>query len=288
MHVVLPIQLVDGSVPTAADFMTLYQYLADIIEALPASAETAALPRSYGVGCTLSNNGVDAANDLDIAAGAWRADDDTEDLILTTGLTKRLDAAWAVGSAAGGLDTGTATVTTWYHVWLIKRPDTGAVDALFSTSATGPTMPANYTKKRRLGAVLTDATPAIIAFVQQGDDFRWNDSTGALDFNTTSGTSANTVTHRVPPGVVVQVFGGVAMSTTSVLYVSSLDTPDLAPSTTAWPLGDAGFGSGTPGNDHNPWSCKTNTSGQTRWRASATGTLRVATYGWIDRRGRDV
>ena len=42
-------------------------------------------------------------------------------------VVKRLDAAWAVGTNQGGLDTGAEGVSTWYHLWLIKRTDWSAV-----------------------------------------------------------------------------------------------------------------------------------------------------------------
>jgi hypothetical protein len=58
-----------------------------------------------------------------------------------------------LGTAAGALDTGAIANSTWYHVWLIERVDTGVVDVLFSLSATAPTMPANYTRKRRIGSM---------------------------------------------------------------------------------------------------------------------------------------
>jgi len=72
-------------------------------------------------------------------------------MTLASGLTKRLDANWAVGTNQGGLDTGSIANTT-YYVWLIQRSDTGVVDALFSLSSTSPTMPSNYDRKRLVGS----------------------------------------------------------------------------------------------------------------------------------------
>lgn len=261
-----------------------------VVGGVPAwAAPGAGLPRAYGAGCALSNNTTDATNDLDIAPGAWRSDDNTEDLVLASTLTKQLDVAWAVGPNAGGLDTGTKAVSTWYHVWLIKRPDTGVVDATFSESATAPTMPASYTKKRRLGAVRTDSSGAITAFVQSGDYTYWNVSTAAFDFDGATGTGANTVTHRVPTGVGVLAFGAFwSSSGTADGYLSPLSTPDLTPSSGAspsYPLQNLMRGLS---NTSAPWGpILTNTSGQTRWRFATSTTLKVATYGWIDRRGRD-
>jgi hypothetical protein len=101
-------------------------------------------------GLTLSNNSSDATNDIDIAVGSARSSDDSANMDLLSALTKRLDASWAVGSGNGGLDTGSVGNNT-YYIWLIKRSDTGVVDALFSTSATAPTMPSNYDLKALIG-----------------------------------------------------------------------------------------------------------------------------------------
>lgn len=106
-------------------------------------------------GLALTTNVADATNDIDIAVGSAASDDtDPVKMVLAAALGKRLDAAWAVGgtpgTAAGGLDTGAVGNST-YYVWLIRRPDTGVVDALFSLSATAPTMPTSYTQKRQLG-----------------------------------------------------------------------------------------------------------------------------------------
>ena len=35
--------------------------------------------------------------------------------------------AWAVGTGNGALDTGTIANSTWYHVYVIERTDTGAL-----------------------------------------------------------------------------------------------------------------------------------------------------------------
>ena len=104
----------------------------------------AASERGYAHGLTLANNVADATNDIDIAVGAAASDDATPTLLrLGAALTKRLDANWAVGTNQGGLDTG-AVANDTYHVWLIRRPDTGVVDVLFSLSATAPTMPVSH------------------------------------------------------------------------------------------------------------------------------------------------
>jgi hypothetical protein len=106
--------------------------------------------KSVIYGLTYANNAGDATNDLDIAAGGAMDSTGAYWMTLSAAITKQLDAAWAVGTNAGGLDTG-AVGNSDYYIWLIKRSDTGVVDALYSLSSTAPTMPTNYDYKRLIG-----------------------------------------------------------------------------------------------------------------------------------------
>ena len=64
-----------------------------------------ALPESYIAGLEISN-GTDTDHDIDIATGRCKDSTGAYDLILSSGLTKQIDAAWSAGDDAGGLDTG--------------------------------------------------------------------------------------------------------------------------------------------------------------------------------------
>lgn len=263
---------------------------ADVVQVIPAisggGGGSSFIPRGYIFGLTLSNNGTDATNDIDIAAGEAASDDVTPvALTLASSITKRLDAAWAVGSGNGGLDTGSASNTT-YHMWLIRRSDTGVVDVLFSTSASSPTMPANYDQKRRIGSIMR-VSSAIVAFTQLGDEFLRK--TGVLDVNlTTTGTSAVTRTLSVPTGV--QVWAKIAAQvggSGNVLFLSALDENDQAASATGAFTVKANSVSGEIAA---PVLIRTNTSAQIRSRmaqGSGGDPLRIFTQGWIDRRGQD-
>lgn len=129
------------------------------------------LPRAYLAGFTLANNVADAVNDIDVAAGECRDSTNTAD-IRGTAMTKRLDAAWAAGTAQGGRDTG-AIADGWWHVFAILNPTTGVSDYLFSLSASAPTLPSGYTVFRRVGSVLRSAA-TILAFKQTGDYFQYS------------------------------------------------------------------------------------------------------------------
>ena len=178
------------------------------------------LPLNYIAGL-ITSNGTDADHDIDIAVGVARSADDSLNLKLAAVLTKQIDAAWAVGDDQGGIDTGSVAVDTLYAIWLIKRPDTGVVDALFSTSFSAPTMPANYTKKRLIGAVLTDGSSNIEEYEQVGDRFTWTASQSVVsDSSLTSGVW-ETATILIPPSAVLIGWGETLLTTPYATYVNA-------------------------------------------------------------------
>lgn len=292
------IALAAGDIKDGLPCEVLYDEAADsaagawIVLNPQATTTTPALPPGYLYGLTLSNNGSDATNDIDIAAGSCRDIADAANIVLASALTKRLDAAWAVGTNQGGLDTGSIANTT-YHVYAIARSDTGVVDVLFSTSASSPTMPTNYDRKRRIGSILRESG-AIVGFVQDGDTFMRG--TPVSDANVSSPTStAVSLALSLPAGVKVLailgarlLFNGTSNSGFSVLF-SDLAQPDVTPTTDAFTfdLTASQFASSTNSSSGGMTTVRTNTSRQIRYRPTAgLSNLRISTYGWIDTRGR--
>lgn len=257
-------------------------------------------PRGYIDGLILSNNATDAAKDIDISAGVARDDGNAADMALPSVLVKRLDASWAVGTNAGGLDgsesvAGTPDADTWYHAWLIRRSDIGVVDALFSESATAPTMPTSYDQKRRIGAVLTDGAADIIAFTQHGDYFEW--VTRSLDVNENGnnfGISAVLGDLSTPLGIKTQarIILMIYDEASSAVIISSPDAADEAPvfSTSASAYGDVFLRSSVETHDAQDMMCWTNVSSQIRYRSTNAGAFtmfKIVTLGWVDPRGRN-
>lgn len=160
-------------------------------------------------GLTLSNDATNPNAVLDISAGVANSDDSSCLMKLPAPIVKSIASPWAAGSGVGGLDTGAVAALTWYHVYAIARTDAGAVDALFSVSATAPAMPAGYTKKRRIGSVKTDASGRILAFTQLGQWFYWKASTLDVNGVAASATAASKPVN-VPPGVNIMWRGIVA------------------------------------------------------------------------------
>jgi hypothetical protein len=254
-----------------------------------------ALPRSYLAGLTMSTAG--ASTTMSVAAG--QASDSTNAVMMTIASSiAKTTAAWAVGTAAGGLDTGAIANSTWYHFYEIMRPDTGVVDVAFSLNAVGTlgaNVPAAYTRVRRIGSGLTNGSAQWVAFTQDGDYFRW--SASVLDVNTTNpGTAAVTSALTVPTGVNVQAlvnaYVTTGASTTVGFILSDLAANDEAPSETAAPLMTAfqqAAGTGPFAIGVNA-QIRTNTSAQIRSRqkfSDASTIARIATLGWVDSRGRN-
>jgi hypothetical protein len=206
-------------------------------------------------------------------------------MVLSSALTKRLDAAWAVGSGNGGLDTGSIANTT-YHVWLIQRSDTGAVDVLFSASATSPTMPASYDRKRRIGSIIR-VSGAILAFTQVGDTFNLTASVTERSSTAAVGSALLTLT-AVPTGIVVspllstsQQHGTAGNAFTQIATAGkTLDASDAYTQTLL-------TSEVCIGKVRNIF---TNTSAQVQFGVViGAGTLSgntLSTTGWIDTRGR--
>lgn len=242
-------------------------------------------------GMTLSNNGTDATNDIDVAAGSCASDDatDANRVLLNPGaLTKQIDAVWAAGNAAGGRISSESLVNGTWHVYAFRRSG-GSDDICFSQSLT-PTLPDSGTNKRRIGSILRESA-ALVAFVQDGDLFQRKSL--VLDVDATNpGTAAVTRTLSVPTGLNVFAVLQVALYQGSVdvmAWLSDLAVTDVAPSYTAAPLGNIGLGAAVNGKMGGQLTVRTNTSAQVRSRVSASDVgviLRIASLGWIDSRGR--
>lgn len=248
-----------------------------------------AIERSYLAGLQMSTVG--ASSTMTIADGQATDSGQTHVITLASS-TNKTTASWAVGSGNGCLDAGGIANATWYHFFVILRPDTGAVDVVCSLSPSSPVMPSNYTKKRRVGSGLTDGSAQWVLFSQDGDTVLWD--AAVLDVNSTNpGTGSVTTTLTVPTGIKVTAILNQVLVTgaggASACLLSAMDQADAAASTSALPL--ANIYAPVSGVMANRLQVRTNTSAQIRRRCSfsdANVIHRLATIGYIDRRGRDL
>ena len=194
-------------------------------------------------GLLWSVNVSDATNDIDISVGAMADTAGTFILRLASAITKRLDAAWAVGTNQGGLDTG-AVGNNEYYGWLIGRSDTGVVDYLWSLSATAPTMPTNYDFKAGPCAWVKRLAGANVAWKTYelpggGVELLWVTPRGDISLNNTL-----TTVRRTDPLSVPKNFSVVARLRTFVydagssagFIITNPDEVDAAPNGTTAPL----------------------------------------------------
>jgi hypothetical protein len=237
-------------------------------------------------GLTLSNDAGDLTNDIGIAGGSAASDDATPVLMtLASALIKRTDAAWAVGNNAGMWLDGASMPNGTGHVFLIRRPDTGVVDVGASASLS-PTLPTNYTQKRRIGSIIR-GSGAILAFRQTGDRFMFVTPPTDLSLSVISASALRTLT--VPTGLVLRPILNLVLNNTG-----STNTAVL--------LGDAAAGSanlsvqellveagGTQINRTTIELFWTNTTSQlyAAVAGSNPSSFLIRTFGWIDTRGRE-
>ncbi len=256
------------------------------------------LPRGHIDGLTLSNDAGDTAHDINVAAGECRDSSDTYNILHSSEITKQIDATWAAGDDAGGMEDGdTVGNAEWFHVHLLgKSTDPTAADIGFDTSVTAvniladaAVVAAGYDIYRRIGSVLTDGSANIIGFTQDGDRFRWKVAVQNLGEATVANSNAVTIAVTTPTGIVawadliyrLKNDGGNAVYT----LITALDETDTAPSSS---LHDLALTTTGQNADSLSIFLKTDASSQIRYRVSFTVNTRVSltTKGWIDRRGR--
>jgi hypothetical protein len=232
---------------------------------------------------------------LDVAPGAARGSNNTFDLVLESGLSKHIHLPWTVGPYGGSLDTGSFAANASYHVHLIRRASDGAIDVLTSLSATNPVMPAGWTARRRIGAVLTNANSEIRDFRQVGGWFHFKGNPPIDVEVTQTGNIPALRTLSVPKGVKVCADLTVVIDASNAPTgggVTFVRDPDLGALTdvTSYPASYAGIAyhdnARLPVMILNPqvW---TDTAGRVATADSqqaATLLISISTQGWFDPR----
>jgi hypothetical protein len=245
--------------------------------------------RSWLTGLVLSTAGSSAT--FGVAAGE-AADSTNVMLIQLVSAYTKTTATWAVGSAAGSLDTGAIANNTWYHVYLIRRPDTGVVDVAISTSASTPTLggtiPAAYTQYRRIGSVRTNASAQWLRFFQLGDEFLWSVPTLDINAANISNAAPELRVLPVPLGVQVNAFGVFYITSATLNAQVMLSSPD-APLSANVPVGLMALNVPVANTFvATSFNVRTNTASQIAAQSNfASTSLGLSVTGWVDRRGRD-
>lgn len=261
----------------------------DAAEAFAETALEATLARGYLFGGEISNNVTDLTNDLDIADGVAATDDAAPSMMVWTAVTRQLDVAYGTGNG-GRFDASIAD-----GVWHIFVCTNGTLNAIGMSQSLDPTAAANYpvgyTKYRRIGSRVR-ISGAWRRVVQRGDRHMLLDplpqNSGSAIATTT--TAALRVLTGIPTGIEVDALFEASYTSATVSAGAFLSSPlinDTAPG-----AGNAGSNVGhiQVTNQYTAGSLRirTNTSGQIRHRAGASGNLYLAVHGWFDDRGSNV
>lgn len=252
-----------------------------------------AFPRSFLAGMITSNSTGDVDFDLDISEGECRDSSDNSDITLSSTLTKQIDALWASGDDAGGNFSGvTHTLSTWYHVFMLRNPTTGAVDAGFDTSftATNISNTSGYTEFRRIAhmrtATPTGASGSILTFAQVAGTFQWDAPVSDVDVNNAVTTSGVLRTLSAPRDTYADIFVTILTSGADVVFdVFSTGRTDRAP--TSLVGGVTALGNLVAGILGSRTFVRVGPSSGVLSRPSANCQQFITTMGWHDTRGKD-
>lgn len=275
----------------SADFLDEDDMVSDSATGVPSQQSVkafveAATPRGVVNGLKVSNNGTDA---IDVATGSILDDADAVTIKLVAALTdKQLGSVWAPGSSAGMLDTGVEAVNSTYHIYLIRRSDTGNVDVLASLDAASPTMPADYDQKQLFWSIMTDATPDIRPFYQWGDECYWKTRINNIN-TTTPSTSALEFEVTTPLGIetIAIVHGAFHNNQTQYSTINSPDDADVIPSLTNHDL--RSFHASNQTGSSGEFRRKTNETSKLRYRSTdaSVNSFVIDTVGFVHPRGRN-
>ena len=248
------------------------------------------IPRGYLFGLELNRNAVNNRY-LDIAAGECVSDDiavNSRAFMAIPGMTKRLDEIFVAGNNSGGrLGIGSEQIGIWYHVFVIQNPVTNSTDVAFSTEL-NPGLPPGFTKKRRIGSIISHANGDIVEFDQKGDIFSLTDTVRVLNIVIGSVDDLTGLFAALTPiGVICRWFG--------VAYLAKGEGQDHASLAVTKP-GITHIHASI--RQHSPTAtsasyleANTDIAGQLMYAVTGgdvlTGqSVEVQTFGWVDFRGR--
>jgi hypothetical protein len=203
---------------------------------------TAYFPTGFVYGLTLTTAAGDPTNDVVMATGAARSDDDTTNIVQGSTYTKQVDATWVAGNNAGGRFYTTLVNGTIY-IYAIRDTTNNLVDWGFSDNATTPTggasYPAAYTKFVKIGEVVraggVNGTP--LWYGSRRASVGYAGITLATPVASTSGTSIDFTSIPAWAKRVTVNFDGVSTSGTSNVMLQIGDSGGIE--TTGY-LGAAG------------------------------------------------
>jgi hypothetical protein len=221
---------------------------------------------------------VDSDN-VKINTGFCRSDDDSTNIDVDSLLNVDITA-----SGANGLDTGSQANSTWYSIWVIYNPTTDTVAGLFSTSTTSPTLPAGYTKKRRVGWVRNYSLGNFIPFSCTGRGKMRKYASGG---NITQPLSGGTATSYTTIDLSDYIPPTSRMAILDVEIENTVDDVEKRVRLVTPPFNSYGIGFSTRIYGHaerGTYQCSlgTNASREIQYRVDTNGSTNIYVHGYKD------
>lgn len=151
-----------GSLQLAMYDGTQFQQIIGVPVPQPVGAVTADL--------VIVNDNSSPNTKIGITAGSAILVDASGNAVKVTTISQSID---YTTNGAGGLDTGSLGNVTWYYNYLIWNPTTRTLSCIGSLSSSAPTLPAGYTFKKRVGAVITDGSAHFMRTIQKHNEARY-------------------------------------------------------------------------------------------------------------------
>lgn len=204
--------------------------------------------------------------------------------------------SWAVsnGNAINGYQGGSTLPNSSTIHFFVCRGNSGT--ASFASTSLTPSLPAGYsTYYRRIFSIKTTAGGALIPYSAvevDGGAVQAYLATQVLDYNSTISGTSSLITFSIPIGIKLQLqFHAIATTAAyNGILITSPDETDVFPSISA----GGGYNGATPGFNLNSTGAGSglytssfphkisNTSGQLRFRATASTAIQVVTEGFKD------
>lgn len=229
----------------------------------PVVSSASAAADVVGVFRNLQLSAAGTGANISVSADEIALEDSSNSYVTARSVSLTINSAAA---GANGLDTGSIAASTWYSVWVIRKPD-GTTAGLISASTTSPTLPSGYTYKARVGWIRTDGTgnKYPLSFIQFGRRVRYKLAAGSNltawpqmaagasgSPTTPTWTSVAWANYAPPTSAAIEILAGTTTSGgggTNYALVHSNNAAGNNNSTTACPLieaigidtGDSGF-----------------------------------------------
>lgn len=237
---------------------------------------------------TIANNSTTPNTDIDFSAGNFIFSDKTGQAIATA-MTKKLQSSgsWSAGTNGNMLLSGAKEADSTYHLFAIYNPTTNTSDfaAIKGVANTDPNptafLPSGYTKWKRVGSIITNASGNIIFFIQDQNKFILPLK---KDVDSIGTTSASLFTLTAPLGISTEAIIDYYIFSSVPIHYGLITSPyqlDQAPTSDLFNIYVHGSLNIT---SEKRTYIKTDKSSRirTRFTGSTDISQRIFTSGWID------